>query len=217
MLIRKDLDLILNSKPFRPGKLIAFLESDYNDLYKADIGVFEGYTLKEHTLMVMNQFEKYYGDKKLPASIGRDFFRLLLALHDIGKPDAIKSGDKNRQHEFTIKITRPIFDGLGFNKNDWQLFKTIINEDYLGAFTRDGNIDTAIKKITTAGKETNLSLKDFFTILEIYYKVDAGSYTEDAGGQKSMDYLFDFDHKNNNLNFSQNLQVKFDLLKNRLI
>ena len=216
MFTRKDLDSILNTNIFKPEDLITLLGIDYRDLYEADSGVWEGYTLREHTLMAMNQFEKYYSDKKLPDGVDRGFFRFLLALHDIGKPDAIKSGDKHRHHEFTIKIVKPLFKELDFSEKEWQLFKTLINEDYLGAFTRNGDVEIAVTKITAASKETGLSLKDFFSILEIYYKVDASSYTKDSGGKESLDYLFDFDHKNKKLNFSKELEARFSLLKDKL-
>src|SRR3989344_8801894 len=68
---RKDLDNVLNQKSFQPENLVGIFEKDFGADYEADAGVWEGYSIKEHTLMVMNQYEKYFGDKPLPANMDR--------------------------------------------------------------------------------------------------------------------------------------------------
>ena len=76
------------------SSLVGFFEKRHPHIYSGDVGVWEGYTLKEHTLMVLNQYEKYFGDKKLPGNLDHRVMRVALALHDIGKPEAVKIGSK---------------------------------------------------------------------------------------------------------------------------
>lgn len=98
---RKDLDTVLNQNPFKPEDLVGLFTKDWGLDYEADAGVWEGYTIRQHTLMVMGQFEKYFSHSSLPANMDRNLFRATLALHDIGKPEAIRMGGKHLQHEYT--------------------------------------------------------------------------------------------------------------------
>ena len=52
------------------------------------------------------------------------------------------------------------------------------------------------------------SQQDFFDLLIVYYKCDAGSYTEDSGGEKALDHLFIFDSTRGKLNFSFSVKSK---------
>ncbi len=66
---KDDLNEVFADQQFSPKKLILLLEKQYSDTYKQGVDVWEGYTLEQHTLMVMRQFEKYFGDKDLPSGI----------------------------------------------------------------------------------------------------------------------------------------------------
>jgi hypothetical protein len=96
-------------KPFVPEELLRSLCTDKNleKLFSASAGVWEGYSIREHTLMVMKMFENFWAccipdeQKKL--------WRMFLALHDIGKPIAIaRFGDKGKQHATTLPIIRQV-------------------------------------------------------------------------------------------------------------
>lgn len=58
-----------------------------------------------------------------------------------------------------------------------------------------------------------LPVCNFLELLLIYYQVDAGSYTEDAGGIKSLDHLFVFNRAKGWMYFSAIVAVKVDQLK----
>jgi hypothetical protein len=214
---REDLNKVLNSEEYNPENLIKFLEPDFKDAYESNAGVWEGYTIKEHTLMVMNQFEKYYSDKELPGGVDKGFFRFLLSLHDIGKAEAVKINRIHRQHEFTLEKVGPVFKELGFNEKEKHLFDAIVGADNLGAYLKGSeNINNTFFEIIKANENTGLALSDFYKLLEIYYKVDAGSYTKDSGGKESLDKLFDFDHENRNLNFSNEVEEKIVPLRKKI-
>ena len=48
------------------------------------------------------------------------------------------------------------------------------------------NLGEQVKKMA---QQSGLSLADYFDLLTIYYQVDAGSHTKDAGGLEALDYL----------------------------
>ena len=53
---------------------------------------------------------------------------------------------------------------------------------------------------------------DIFELLCIFFKLDAGSYTENAGGKKSLDHLFIFDEKNKNIDLAPDIKKRIDLI-----
>ena len=210
---REDLDNVLNAPDYTPEKLIELLKKQYYYFYKHDSGVWEGYTIEQHTLMVLNQFEKYFGNKDLPAGFDKNIFRLILALHDIGKPSAIVNGGKQHQHKYTWKYVRNIFRHLNIDKRTSDIALTLVSGDPLGAFIK-GHINKEETKriLEKMAARINLPASQFFELLIVYFKSDAGAYTENAGGLPSLDHLFDFDEKNRNLNFSPEVQARIDEL-----
>ncbi len=115
---------------------MAFLKEQFADTYNKDAGVWEKYTLEEHTLMVMGQFEKYYGDKELPGGIDKRKFRLILALHNIGKPLAVENGDKHLQHQYTLELVIPFFEAITMNDKHKAFALTILSGDPMCEFIR---------------------------------------------------------------------------------
>jgi hypothetical protein len=64
--------------------------------------------------------------------------------------------------------------------------------------------------------ESGMTLTDFFELLLVFYMVDAGSYTEDAGGSKALDFLFSFDKHRRKMTFSLDSQIKVNKLRKAL-
>jgi len=61
-----------------------------------------------------------------------------------------------------------------------------------------------------------MQVLDFFDLLQILYMVDAGSYTKDAGGIKSLDFLFVFDNRRGKMIFSPETSYKINKLRKSL-
>ncbi len=211
---KTDLYNVLYDKDFTPEKLIELLSVDLSTIYQSSAGVWEGYTIGEHTIMVMKQFERYFAQRKLPANLDNGLFRFILALHDIGKSEAIVRGNKNDQHIYTITIMKYIFDQVDLSNKDKKIATEIVAQDSLGQYIR-GNVSVAeaSETIKQSAKFANLNPRDFFELLTIFYKCDAGSYTEDAGGFKSLDHLFVFDRDTPSLTFAQDILLKVQKLK----
>ena len=203
---REDLDKVFEN--YNLADLINLFKRDFAETFSSDVGVVEGYNLSQHVMMVLNQFDKYFSNKKLPGNMNQELFRVLLVLHDIGKPDAVKDGDKHLQHEYTIKMVREILNELNFSIEEINLSLALIDGDPVGKFIRHGDLDYSKNKIINKARQTNLSLSDFFDLLIVYYKCDAGSYTEDSGGEKALDHLFIFDSTRGKLNFSFSVKSK---------
>lgn len=205
---RQDLDSVFEN--YNLQDLISLFKRDFSNTFSSDVGVFEKYTLEKHSMMVLNQFDKYFSEKNLPGNFSPELFRVLLVLHDIGKPQAVKDGDKHLQHEYTVKMVREILARLDFSSEEINTCIALVDGNPVGRFIIRGDIDSAKEKILEMARRTNLSLKDFFDLLLIYYMCDASSYTEDAGGEKSLDELFIFGRE---LTLSLPLQIKINKLR----
>lgn len=213
---KKELKLLFE-EDFSPEKLLQFLSSDFGEIYCSDAGVWEGYTIGQHTLMMMRQFERYFGKQDLPGNFDINILRLILALHDTGKQEAIARGDKNQQHLYTVQIIEEFFDALDFPSAYKKLAVALIEEDAIGKYIRgmkDVFVTAAlINKSATKGV---MVAQDFLELLTIFYRVDAGSYTEDAGGLKSLDHLFIFNHKKQELAFASEIASKMEILRKQI-
>lgn len=221
---RTDLDNILSSSEYDPNNLIDLLKRDFRKELEADAGVWEHYTVGSHTLMVMRQFEKYFSKERFPTSFGMGSFRFILAMHDIGVCAAIEEGakvgigvrDAKRvgQHRHTLIIVETVMCQLNFNKNEIDIAKALLSNDPIGSYIKNGNPtrDIVIKMATESG----ISVRDIFDLLLILYMVDAGSYTEDAGGENSLDHLFVFNRDEMKMTFSSEIQCKINSLTKSL-
>ena len=212
---RTELDKVLESPDYTPEALVALFKRDFSSTYSKDKGVREKYTLEKHALMVMQQYEKYFSQRELPAGITNSFFRVFLVLHDIGVPESIKkTGDKHYQHRYTVEIMRAVLSQLEFSDREIKIAVALVSEDVIGGYVRGRyGGKGATGKLTNMADDAGLPFYDFLKLLLIFYQVDAGSYTEDAGGLKSLDHLFAFDKRKRQMDFSINVAAKIDQLK----
>lgn len=214
MFNKKELNGVI--KNYSIDNLIDFFRSKYSKELSMSVGVWEGYSLEDHVRMVLNQFDKYFSHRTLPCRVSNTFLRILIVLHDIGKPAAIEKGNKRLQHKETLKIVKPILRKLEFSVDEIKLALALISDDPIGPYLRFGDPKNAVRKIIKMSESTNCPLEQFFQLLLIYFKCDAGSYTKDAGGKKSLDCFFIFSHKNKTLNFCKDYENKINILSNLL-
>jgi hypothetical protein len=169
--------------------------------------------LKDHIFFVLKQFERYFGHKQMPAHIDKGFFRVLLVLHDIGKPRAITEGDKDKQHEYTPRMLKYILKELEFSDAEIKIAMAFVTYDPIGHYLKRGNLEECRKALPKMHKSTGLTFSDFWDFLLVYFMSDAGSYTEDSGGLKSLDYQFVFDHDKNEMRLAPETKKKVDELR----
>ncbi len=213
---RAELDAVLQRSDHTPEDVLRVLDRTFKARFDSSAGVWEAYSLRRHTLMVMGQFRKYFTSNPLPGGVSFGFFELILALHDIGKPEAIREGDKRKQHGYTIAIIHSTLTELGYNASDVAFATALINGDAIGQYLRNGNLLVHAQKIVRMATQTSLNVRDFWQLLQIYFQVDAGSYTEDAGGFYSLDWLFVFHHKARSMTFAPATLTKIAALEQEI-
>ena len=181
------------------------------------------YTLEKHTLLVLQEFEKHFNNFSFP--ISKNLFRIFLSIHDIGKPLALQDGKLSNQHIYSIRIIDEISEALPLNSEEIKLCKTLILNDPIGLFFQNRiTINFASEIIKNSCKKTFLNLKNYLRVLTIYYQVDTGSYTMDAGGLPYLEHIFCYENGNKSydlkrelLQFSHNFEQKYRLLEKVLI
>ncbi len=192
-------DLVLTNN-YSPHNLIHALSEalDISKDYDTDSMVRENLSVRQHTLMVLGQFDNYFSHTKLPLGIGVDKWRILFALHDVlGKPEAIKRGDKTLQHEILREHLPAALKKLGFRAKDIKIAQAVLGNEAIGAYVQneidDKKVVEYVDKIVTVAK---CSPQEALMSMVMYWMVDAGAYTSDAGTDGNLDFLFEFDRLN---------------------
>lgn len=149
------------------------------------------YTTMAHALNVHNQFEVYFANSFNEIDI--ETFRLLLLLHDIGKPIAHKKERRDRQYYETINILLKYQMKLNISNENLTLFKALLSNDVLGMYMQGKmDIESAYNEICKKSIQISFNAQKYFYLLSVYYQCDVASYTEDAGGLKYLEYLFEY-------------------------
>ena len=162
------------------------------ELFDGSSGVSEGYTLREHTQMVLavlREQAKFY-------SIREDYWRLFLftiVVHDVGKPlgiadftqregrpprtkDEFKAASR-KQVQFTLPIVNQIMDVFSFTSEEKEFVVALLEDDALGGVvTGRLRANEAHMGFVKKAARTGLSVKEFFAFKKLMYMVDAGSY-----------------------------------------
>ena len=203
--------MVSGYQPERFIKNLISIDGKLNIPFSSDVGGEGNFSLAEHTLRVLAQFDKYFADKDLPGGIDKNFLRFVLAVHDIGKPEAIRRGKKGDQHFYTLKIIVPLMESLRFNADEIRLAKALIEDDTISSYlqvcaTGEAIPDQTLKRLLASffRRVRGLSVdpSSFFALKLIYFQSDAGSYNKDAGGKKDRIDLFIFDPKNGEMRLS---------------
>lgn len=217
---------LLSQDNFDPQQLQDLLSANpyLRDLYASSAHVTEGYTIGQHTVMGGNQFEKYFKNKPLPIingqPLGKEFFRLMYALHDLGKPISVaETGNKYQQKKYGPEIAREIMTWMKVPQDQVDLASIIIAQDWIGeailntySILDQSNYQTQIEDIKLQAKSLGIPAKELFKVAQIYYMTDASAYTLDAGGLQSLDYLFDFKPAEGEIN----LRPRYDAIVNSI-
>ena len=93
----------LRSSERRPGERS---QDRMHDLFLMDARIYEGQTIWEHTLRVLDQYMKYFSGALVPQPLDHGSVLLKLCLHDCGKGIP---RSKNDQHDSTVAVTDWLF------------------------------------------------------------------------------------------------------------
>ncbi|MBS0606336.1 MAG: hypothetical protein JSR57_05240 [Verrucomicrobia bacterium] len=190
-----SLRAFLSGKQALTGQgLINLLKTDPElvHLYSLSAGVGEGYTIEEHTCMVLDSFQREFADRPnvqatlQNARLTPEEFTLFLALHDIGKGRAVQQffGACPERKELELKYSTeeimrcctllnlphlvPIFEGL-------------LLDDSIGDFLKKSNptqLDAgeAARCVEKGAEKCGLKSHDFLAIKTLFHQIDAASY-----------------------------------------
>lgn len=185
------------------------VKENFEKIYLKDAGLWEKYSIGTHTSMVLENFEKYFSWKKFPASFDREIFKLILALHDIWKAQAIENEWKEFQHKYTALIIKDFFEEIWISKKYMDFAIALIETDAIWEYLQDKiSISEAKRIIEKRAKKSWFSREIFIEILSIFFRIDAWAYTISSGWFESLDRLFHFDYENMILNFANDVKEK---------
>tara|TARA_R110002096_G_scaffold153872_1_gene317860 strand:- start:2222 stop:3388 length:1167 start_codon:yes stop_codon:yes gene_type:complete len=191
----------------------------YKDLYNARV---RHYIIKDHTINVYNQFERYFIEDFPKTKI--EEFTLFLLLHDIGKSISYKSGNRRNQYNDSLNVISKYKTELNISEDDMSLYKAMLSSSFIGKYMESKvSLENTYSLITAQCKNTKLQLRDFFYLLSVYYQCDVASYTKDAGGLPYLEHLFEYENdlkiyskKTNLLKFSSVFEERYNTLSAKI-
>jgi hypothetical protein len=174
-----------------------------------NVGVQQSFSLRIHTLRVMDCFEKHFAQSPLLDARHRGLFRLFLALHDIGKPLAIEAGDKRWQHRFTVDLLKRTRDRYPVTDDEFADWIALVDGDPLGAYLKGetGAAEAGVQ-IRRMASRSSLPFAVFCRRLMTYYQCDVSGYTRRAGLMGALDGLFEWDESD---------EIRFDPVSQLLV
>ncbi len=98
----------------------------FKGIFEADSGVWEGFSVQQHTETTLQFLDDNYADK-LPSGV-LPLLRLALVTHDIGKGVAARNGDKKRQKSYNIAYAEDFLRKNGVDDDLRELVITMIGD-----------------------------------------------------------------------------------------
>lgn len=178
--IRTLLNVVLSNSAYDYQKTIAILKRvpEICHAYSLLNSKKRSYNLEEHTIMVCQMFETFFSLEYCSKNFSMSAFRLLLCLHDIGKPYSLLNNQKDKQCEYTVKMIEKYKQLFPFTNCEYNIVVALISDDPLGLYIRGKiGLEEAIYRIQIMVMNTKLTIEEFMTLLTIYYQTDSGAYT----------------------------------------
>jgi hypothetical protein len=186
-------------------------------LFESSAHVYQGYSVEAHTRMVLDLFANYVDHRFMGIHLNSNDFKLLLALHDIGKSI---SKDTSQQHQFTRPIIESIMEKMNFPQTKKDLIVEIACQDYFGELIQGRMLaKEAANNIEHIARITHVPVDEVFYLCQLYHLCDVSSYTSHADaavkdGRFDQDISFDPDNKTITLNkdWSEKIELVGQLL-----
>lgn len=178
----------------KPSTLVdAAMEIEgFKEVFEADAGNWEGFTLAEHTETVLRNFDENYADRVPVSMVGP--IRLALLAHDLGKPEAVRDGNKQLEPEYNQRFADRFFKAIGYDEKSAALLMSMIGDGvklFEQIAIRDGGqskIDElkelarqSLGKFTGEPGEIPDALIDgYMAVCKMIFVCDGGAYTSMA-------------------------------------
>ena len=120
---KKDNEFLVNATP---SEIMERIKQDKHckELYEMDSGVWENWTVGQHTEAVIDFFDRYFADSVPEELI--PFLKVTMLAHDIGKGVDVKNGKRNSPE--AMEQSKHLFKALGIEKDYAQLIKFVISD-----------------------------------------------------------------------------------------
>lgn len=180
--------MIRGQQEFSPKDLVDVISrnDELRCAYGKSAGVGEGYTVKQHTLMVLDVFTKelqtrHTHDVLAKTGLTKEAFCFFLALHDIGKGVALETTrSKSVELETTRNLINKYAAKLGLDQY-LPVFDALLKSDVLGDYLKKRNVseeDCALftDKFLEVAYDAKVPIKAFFELFVLFHQCDASSY-----------------------------------------
>lgn len=218
---RTELDEQLQPANYTPTALLKLFSRQFGKEYQTKLGLGSGeFTIGDHTRMVLQQFDRYLAHEELPMKVDSSLFRVIVALHDLGKAQAIEEGDAGKQHQYTPAIVQKTLQELQYPPEQIQIAVALCGEDPLGVLFKnrlpEKGAEMAFQKLKSLSEKLKAKLEDIYQLFLAFYKADASSYTVKAGFKRFLDELFVFQDQYRQIEFATKAQDRIDLLEEKI-
>lgn len=171
---------LLRGPRFEGSDLIRTLKRDpaLAECFAAPMGGVDGLTLEDHTLNALALYEQHF-EGRILALMSPASFKLLLALHDVGKPAAVAMGRPAEQHAGTLRMISDALFGIDWPRADIDKIKVLIDGDPIGACLNSKHhlpLVDAAAMILAGAEHLHVSARHYWDCLIVYYQCDAAAY-----------------------------------------
>lgn len=146
--------------------------------YARPLGGRDNHSLEEHTLKAIDCFEdNFQGKAKI--IFEPQHFKLLLAFHDLGKPQAMAEEEPDKQHQFTLKIIDQVRYELNLPRLLLHKIIAVIDADPIGKYLNSKHnlpIESSLNEINKMAADLSAAVSTLWPTLLVYYYCDAAGY-----------------------------------------
>ena len=179
---RESIDLEEARKQIKQGMSMEFL-------YRGKAGVWEGFSVGEHTVKVLNvlyQQERHFNIFDLNYKYFdshqnlRNFMWIVMSLHDIGKYLSVIINKKDAyQLAYIEPIYMSVLRSMKIQRNLLVLARSLMNHDLIGKYLKGDpkvTVKVVAKAMVARAKASRMERQDYFDLQMLYFTSDAGSY-----------------------------------------
>lgn len=178
-----------NDLYIKPESIVSLAEETpgYREIFEADAGNWEKFTLAEHTETVLRLFDDNYADK-MPAST-LPLMRMALLVHDIGKSEAARNNDRKNQRAYNLYYAEDFMRKNSVSPDNQKLILSMIGtgSDYAvrWGIDHDPEVDqefhdfckNTIKEYLGTMFVDNATVTGFRDMLMVLQTCDSAAYT----------------------------------------
>lgn len=174
---------LLAAPEWNGKQILDFLSENalVGQLLDADAGLFQHYTVRQHTLRVFGVAAKqdaFMPDVAPPrGTTWKTLFKLAIALHDISKGVAAEAGNKNEHHHLCVPMAEKIMADLRVAPKHQLVIRSLIEHDLIGDVMRNRRtVAESHTALADLARDNGMAPVDFFRMQVFFFTLDAASF-----------------------------------------